>query len=204
MQELLVATRNPGKFREIMEVFCGADGFEGLAFECIFLGDLNMDANDFVEDGKTFAENACKKARYFAEKTGMMALAEDSGLMVEALEGELGVQTRRWGAGEEASDEEWINYFMERMGREGNREARFVCSACLVGDDLEEYFEGETSGVITKKLMAPILTGLPLSSCFLPEGCDKVYAALGTEEKNKISHRGKAIKAVREFLEGTG
>ena len=95
MKKLLVATKNKGKFGEILNIL--KDG----GFELVFLGDLEVDDADFVEDGETFEENACKKAEYFSDKLGMMTLAEDSGLLVDALEGELGVQTRRWGAGEE-------------------------------------------------------------------------------------------------------
>ena len=196
MRELLIATKNPGKYSEIMETL------EGLCFKFVFLGNLDVEDGGFVEDGETFAENALKKARYYGEKTGMLALAEDSGILVDALSGELGVQTRRWGAGEEASDEEWIDYFMKRMEDEEGRGARFVCSACLVDGESEKFFEGETCGIITEALQAPILKGLPLSSCFLAEGCEKVYAALGAEGKNKISHRGKAMRKAREWLEG--
>lgn len=195
MRELLIATKNPGKFNEISEVL------SGLPFELVFLGNLDVDDEDFVEDGETFAENAYKKARYFADKLAMPALAEDSGIMIDALEGELGLKTRRWGAGEHANDEEWIEYFMNRMENEKERGAKFVCSSCYLSGDTELYFEGETSGVITAKLMAPIKEGLPLSSCFLPEGCEKVYAALSEEEKNRVSHRGKAIREVRSFFE---
>ncbi|MFH1533639.1 MAG: non-canonical purine NTP pyrophosphatase [Nitrospirota bacterium] len=195
MQELLIATKNPGKFGEISEVF------RGLPFELLFLGNMDVDDRDFVEDGFTFAENARKKAKYFSDKVGMLVLAEDSGILVDALEGELGVRTRRWGAGETASDEEWIEHFMKRMEGEGNRGARFKCSACLIDGDDEKIFDGETCGLITEKLMAPLIAGLPLSSCFLPEGCEKVYAALSEDEKNLVSHRGKAIRAVRSFFE---
>ena len=199
MQKLLIATQNQGKFREISEVFEGSD------FELVFLGDLNLSAEGLFEDGETFAENAYKKAKFFYDKTGFLILAEDSGIMVDALEGELGIKTRRWGAGEMASDEEWIDYFLKRM--EGvsleKRGAKFVCNACLIDEKggVLEYFEGETRGVISEKLLAPILSGLPLSSCFIPEGMDKAYAAISALEKNKISHRGKAISKAREYLE---
>lgn len=196
MQEILIATGNRGKYKEIMEIL------GEMPFEFLFLGDMGVDAGDFVEDGATFRENAMKKAKYFFDKTGVMALAEDSGLLVDALPGELGVKTRRWGAGEEASDEEWIAHFMERMGGERERGARFVCSACVFGGDIEEYFEGETRGEITAELEAAILPGLPLSSCFRPEGQPQVYAALGASAKNEVSHRGKAMEKVKVFLEG--
>ncbi len=197
MKKLLIATKNPGKFSEISEVLGGGD------FELVFLGDLDVEDSDFAEDGETFAENAEKKARYYADKFGMLALGEDSGLMVDALEGELGVQTRRWGAGEEASDEEWLEYFMRRMEEvpDENRGAKFVCFSCLLEPGKEaRFFDAETPGVITRELMADLLPGLPLSSVFVPEGCDKAYAALEAQEKNKLSHRGKALKKVREYL----
>jgi XTP/dITP diphosphohydrolase len=194
MKELLIATKNPGKYREITEVLAGHN------FKFVFLGDLDVEDGDFEEDGSTFRENAFKKAKYYGDKLGMFSLGEDSGIEVAALKDELGLETRRWGAGHDASDEEWADFFMRRMEKEEDRNARFMCSACLYGDGIEEYFDGETAGVITEKLMAPLLKGLPLSSSFLPNGEDKVYAALGAERKSEISHRGKCIKKVLVFL----
>ena len=175
--------------------------FEGLSLKFLSLKDLGLDGNEVVEDGVTFRENAFKKAEFFFLKTGMPVVAEDSGIIVEALEGELGVKTRRWGAGEQATDEEWLNFFMERMCQvsfEG-RGASFLCESCCIGGDgAVQFFEGVTRGHITAEVLAPILPGLPLSSCFVPEGCEKVYAALTIEEKNLVSHRGKALMGVRE------
>lgn len=191
----MIATKNPGKYIEILE------GLRGLPFEFVFLKDLRLEDSDFCEDGETFEENARKKAKYFFEKTGLLTFAEDSGLLVDALKGELGVRTRRWGAGEKASDREWIDFFMKRMEKEKNRAAKFVCDACLFGEGVDEIFVGETWGVITEEIMCPIKKGIPLSSCFMPEGSDKVYAALSDEGKNKISHRGKALAKVRARLQ---
>ncbi len=194
----MIATRNPGKFREICEVL------DELDWELKFLGDLEVEDGDFVEDGDTFEVNALKKARYYGEKLGMFALGEDSGILIDALEGELGVKTRRWGAGEHASDEEWIEYFMMRMAGEPERGASFVCCACLWdgSDDEARYFKGETRGVITEALEAEIIAGIPISSCFRPEGLEKVYTNLSVEEKNSVSHRGKAMHDLREWLRG--
>jgi non-canonical purine NTP pyrophosphatase (RdgB/HAM1 family) len=194
---LLVATKNPGKYREILEVLGDLD------FDFSFLGDLSVEDGDFIEDGETFEENAFKKAKYYFDKTGTFALGEDSGILVDAFPGELGVKTRRWGAGEHASDEEWIKYFMDRLEGVKERGARFVCCACLYDGKEAKYFKGETRGVITEKMMAEIVPGIPISSCFIPEGMEKVYSNLSVEEKNGISHRGKAMEEMRRLLQAT-
>lgn len=197
MQELLIATSNPGKYREIMEVL------EDLPMKFVFLGDLSVDDSELFEDGETFQENAFKKASYYHSKTGILTLSEDSGILVDALVGELGIKTRRWGAGEKASDEEWIDFFLKRMQNEAVKSAKFVCCGCLFGGDEPLYFNGETCGVLTDSLMAPILPGIPISSCFIPDGRDKVYAQLSVDEKNQISHRGKATAQLKDYLKTT-
>ncbi len=199
MRELLVATKNPGKFKEIGEAL------EGVDFKLVFLGDVLVDDGDFVEDGETFEENAKKKARYYCEKFSgrfEFVLGEDSGIIIDALVGELGVKTRRWGAGEKASDQEWIEYFLKRMEcvPEKERGAEFICCVCLIVGGEERVFRGETDGVITHKLEVPIVAGIPLSSCFRPDGFGVVYAALDVGQKNKISHRGKALAPLKEYL----
>lgn len=200
---LLIATKNIGKFTEINEV----------------LNELRLDLyhlktdeiaqylhNDsFAENGKTFEENAKLKASYYGGLSGLPTVGEDSGIIVDALKGELGVKTRRWGAGENASDEEWIEYFMKTMKDvpQEKRTARFVCVAAFIDPDGETaMFKGQTEGVITASLEAPLKPGIPLSSCFRPVGHNKVYAALSEQEKNKVSHRGKAFHDLKDFLEG--
>lgn len=220
--KILIATKNRGKFNEIAgvlegRVLKGEVLKGGSKFEVYFLGDFKVEDGDFIEDGLTHEENAKKKAKYYYEKVKNgkivggfdFVIGEDSGIYVDVLAGEMGVQTRRWGAGESASDREWLSYFMKKMDvqapLEVDRGAKFVCNACLIGNLNEELvekcFEGETFGKITHEISAEVLQGLPLSSVFLPDGYDKVYAALSREEKNRISHRGQAIGKVREFLE---
>lgn len=201
MRELLIATKNIGKYKEICEALNGLD------LKFVFLRELSLDDSDFVEDGETFRENAYKKARYYFDKLrgdfgeDFLVLGEDSGIMVEALKGELGVKTRRFGLGEEACDEAWLEHFLGRMKDEENRQAEFVCCACVYGEMSRcEFFEGKTMGYITADIRAPLSPGIPLSSCFVPEGANRVYAALSVEEKNRISHRGKAMSGVREWL----
>lgn len=193
--ELLIATKNPGKFAEISEVLCG------LPIVLKSLRDVGLD-DEVEEHGVTHEENALLKARYFFEKTGMPTLGEDSGIHVDAFPGEFGVQTRRWGGLENASDEEWVANFLDKMKNfpPEKRGAKFVCFAALVMPQGIHVFSGETRGQITEKLEAPIKAGIPISSCFRPEGFNKVYAALSTEEKNRVSHRGKAMAKLAEFL----
>jgi XTP/dITP diphosphohydrolase len=212
--KILIATKNKGKFGEIAGFLAGVPGLQ-----VEFLGDYEVEDEDFVEDGDTHAENAAKKALYYHGKLVRDAghefdyvVGEDSGIYVDALADELGIETRRWGAGHDATDEEWLEYFMKEMGVRtlggAGREAKFVCNACVVGghsdsDELfEEYFEGETPGRIAEKAEVDLLPGLPLSSVFLADGSDEVYAALGQEKKNEISHRGQAVAKLRKFLEG--
>ena len=99
MEKLLIATRNPGKFKEL-KVIMG-----DVPYEIVSLEDLGV-LGDVEEDGETYEENAFKKARFFSEgASGILTLSDDSGLEVDALKGELGLKTRRWGKGESASDE---------------------------------------------------------------------------------------------------
>lgn len=195
-QKLLIATGNPGKFKEIKTIL------EDLPFKFVSLQDLGLNF-EFKETGGTHQENALLKARFFAEKTNLPTLADDSGLVVPVLKGELGLFTRRFGKGEQASDREWVKYFLEKMKsfKGEKRRAKFFCSAALVWPGKGEWaFEGEALGIITETLEAPVIPGLPLSSCFKPDGFFEVYAVLSRKEKGKISHRGVAINKVRDFL----
>lgn len=197
--KLLIATKNKGKFMEISEVLAG------LPVELISLKNLGLE-DEVEEHGSTHEANAILKAQYFFKKTGLPTVGEDSGIHVDMFPGELGVFTRRWGGLGNATDEEWIKYFLKKTkGAPAEKKgAKFVCVAALIlnAEDLGKpmIFSGETRGVITEKLEVPLIKGIPISSCFRPDGCDKVYAALGAEEKNKISHRGKAIHKLREHL----
>lgn len=197
-QELLIATSNPGKFKEISNLL------DNVSYDLLSLRDIGLDKLDVEETGKTFAENAKIKAAFFAEKSGLPTMSEDSGIFVDALADELGLKTRRWGAGEKASDLEWLEFFLKRMESVpmNQRGAKFVSNVSFIdlGRDLEALFEAETKGHITEEALAPILPGLPLSSCFVPVGMDKVYSALSTEEKNAVSHRGGSVRKLGQFL----
>ncbi len=193
--QLLLGTNNQGKIVEMTEVL------SALPIELLTPKHLNVHG-DVEESGKTFRENAILKARHFFRASKLPTLADDSGIIVDALSGELGVETRRWGAGSLASDEEWISFFLKRMAREKNKKARFVCNLCFIDEDgLEHLFEGSCDGNITEKLEADYLPGLPISACFQPDGFECVYSAMSIEQKNSTSHRGKAMESVKKFLE---
>lgn len=194
MQKILIATHNFGKYKELMEVL------EDLPFKFVSLNDEKIE-EDVEEHGDSFEANAILKAEFFSRLTGLPTISDDSGIHMDALEGELGVKTRRWGAGAEATDEEWLAHFLDRMAKEKNRRAEFVaCIAFALPHAETVTFRGECVGQILDKPQTKIEHGIPLSSVFLPNGKDKVYSAMSKAEKNEISHRGLAIKKCHRYL----
>ncbi len=154
------------------------------------------------ESFPTLEQNARSKARFYFERGGSIpTIAEDTGLFVEALRDELGVKTRRWGAGPSASDDEWLVYFLKRLEPEKNRNAKFIAVLAYIDEKgVEHVFESEALGTIVREPQAEYLPGLPVSCVFLPEGYDRVFSALTHEEKAVVSHRGKAIAQFIEFV----
>ena len=195
--QLLIATTNPGKVTEIREVI------GHLEIQILGLHDLGI-TTDVEETGQTYFDNAKIKAEFFFKEavSNIPTIAEDSGIVVDALKDQLGVQTRRWGAGAKASDQEWIDYFLQVMANHPEqRQARFISHLYFTDGTQSHDFCGETEGVITETLEADIQPGIPISACFKPLGSNKVYSAMTKTEKNQISHRGKATHAFKDFLE---
>ncbi len=200
--QLLIATNNPSKVREIAETL------KDLDLEVISLLDfkkchpeLVSESEEPPEDGETFEENARIKADFWCKQTDLPTLADDSGIFVEALPGELGVRTVRFGKGPEASDEEWLDYFLERMEGAENRKAKFVCVLAFAQPNEEiHFFHGEVNGVITEKPEAPLLPRIPLSSVFRANGASKVFATMSEAEKAQWSHRGRALLEAKQNL----
>lgn len=194
MNKILIATHNKGKLEETM------NGLKDLNLEIISLNDLNI-SEDVEETGETYEENAILKAEFFGKLTGLPTIADDSGIIVEALEGELGVKTRRWGAGEKANDQEWLDYFLERMSKEENKNTEFISVIAFYRPGKEtKTFRGECKGVILSKAPCKLEDGVPLSSIFLPDSKTKVFSMMSKDEKYIISHRGMAIKKFKEHL----
>jgi XTP/dITP diphosphohydrolase len=192
--KLLIGTGNKGKIQEITEAL--AD----LKIDIVTPMQIGITEKP-EEHGATYEENATQKAEFYYARSQLPTLADDSGIVVDALKDELGIHTRRWGKGPDATDYEWIEFFLERMRDEKNRKARFLCSLAYIDENgLQQMFEGTCDGSITYELEADYLPGLPISACFKPDGYDNVFSALSVEEKNQISHRGKALSSFRKFL----
>lgn len=196
---LLVATRNAGKLRELRGLL-GPEGIEvrGLAEV--------PGARSVVEDGATFRENARKKARALAEVTGLPALADDSGLSVEALGGRPGVRSARY-AGPGATDAENNRRLLEELrgvAPEG-RQAAFVCAMVLVAPGQEDVeAEGRLEGRILEEPRGQ--GGFGYDPLFLAEGQGLTLAEMALEAKNRLSHRSRALEALlprlRELARG--
>jgi XTP/dITP diphosphohydrolase len=145
------------------------------------------------ETGTTFEENARLKAEAVLKATGCAAVADDSGLMVDALNGEPGVYSARYTGTHDATDEERYSFLLKKLGDNKNRSAKFVCCiCCMLPDGRVIETRGECPGII---LYAPRgKGGFGYDPVFMPEGFDCSMAELGTEVKNKISHRARALE----------
>lgn len=194
MTDILIATSNQGKYTEMMEVL------HDLPYQFLSLKDLGL-KNDVEETEETFQGNALLKAQYFFEKTGMPTLGEDSGIEVSALSGELGIKTRRWGAGEDASDQEWLEFFLNQMKKEDDRKAAFSCCIAFLQErNTPHFFSGKSEGSLLQEMPKKIPQGIPLSAIFVPTGHAEVFSEMSRETKNTISHRGWATHALKDFL----
>ncbi len=152
------------------------------------------------EDGRTFEDNARKKARAAAALGSDWTLAEDAGLEIDALNGEPGVMSARY-AGEQATDTERVRKVLDRMIAvpDERRTARFRCVMCLVGPDKEEtLFTGMCSGRISHTPRGT--AGFGYDPIFIPDGYGLTFAELGLDVKHRISHRARALRKVIEYL----
>jgi len=194
MTTLLIATTNNGKVAEIASLL------EGLDCRVIGLADLPQIPPAVEETGTTFVANALIKAEYYHALTGLVTLADDSGLEVDALDGRPGVYSARYG-GEGLSSAGQIALLLEEMKDvpEEKRTARFVCSIALVGPQLQQTFEGRCEGRIARVPRGE--GGFGYDPIFIDAESGCTFAELSREEKAARSHRGKALRAAREFLE---
>jgi XTP/dITP diphosphohydrolase len=191
IKEILFASHNAGKIKEIREMI------EPLGIELKTYKEI--DIPDVEETGTTFAENSLLKSSKIAEITGIACIADDSGLCVDALNGAPGVYSARY-----APDRDF-DKGMEKLlaeiakSRNPDRSAHFSCVISLAYPDGKyELFEGRINGKIAEKKQGD--GGFGYDPIFIPEGYDKSFAELGNEIKNKISHRGRAMQKLSQYL----
>jgi len=190
----VLATGNAGKIREIAGIFSSID------VEFIAQSDLGIESPD--ETGETFVENALLKARFAADRTGIPAMADDSGIAVDALGGRPGVRSARY-AGADATDDENLDLLLEELTSvdDENRGAGFHCAAVLAwpgGRHDPVIVEEVWRGVILRQRRGT--GGFGYDPVFFDPTRNKTGAEMSREEKNAISHRGKAFRKLRDQL----
>lgn len=189
---LLLATRNTGKIEEFRRIL---DAIAPGEIDLLGL-DSFPDLHDVVEDGKTFEENALKKAREMSQATGLPAIADDSGLCIDALGGDPGIFSARW-AGNHGDDLANTQKVLQQMQSvpDHQRSAHFTCVAALYLPDGRSHCEyAEFHGWI---LHAPIGEhGFGYDPIFRPEGFEISSAQMSADQKDAISHRGKSLRAI--------
>jgi XTP/dITP diphosphohydrolase len=190
--KLLLATRNQGKIVEFRRIL---DAVAPGAIELVGL-DQFPDLHDVDETGKTFEENALLKAREMSEATGLPAIADDSGLCVDSLNGDPGIFSARW-AGSHGNDQANLEKVLEQLKDvpDSERGAYFICVAALYLPDGRTFCEeGRFHGTI---LHAPVgENGFGYDPIFQPKGLEISSAQMSSEEKDAVSHRGKALRAI--------
>ncbi len=191
--EVVIATRNSGKLREIRQILAP------LGLKVLSLEDF-PEIPDILEDGRTFGENAVKKAAAVARGTGRTSIADDSGLAVDSLGGSPGVFSSRY-AGEGATDADRYNKLLREMAGvpAGRRGAAFVCALAVVSPEgRAEVVEGECRGEIAFSPRGP--HGFGYDPVFLIPALAKTMAELEPEAKNRISHRARALEKLKQVL----
>ena len=192
MKKLLVATSNSGKIAELRDLLAG------LPLDLIGLGELN--ASEVPETGATFIDNARLKATGYARQTGMLAIADDSGLEVDALNGRPGVLSARYG-GDVGFDKK-MQMLLAEMDDSLNhsRAARFVCAIAIAGADGNILYttEGICPGSLAMESRGN--GGFGYDPLFIPDGFEETFGELSAALKQKISHRARAFEQIMPFL----
>ena len=189
MINLIFATNNPHKLDEVKQKLNGA-------FLIQTLQDIGC-VDDLPETSDTLEGNALQKARYLHEKYGCNCFADDTGLEVEALNNAPGVYSARY-AGEAKNSEANMDKLLRELSGQSNRKARFRTVIALILDDKEYLFEGVATGTILEERQGD--KGFGYDPLFLPDGYAKSFAQLSMDEKNAISHRGRATEKLLTFL----
>ena len=191
--KIVFATNNAHKLDEVRQVV-------GEKFEIVSLRECGI-VEDIPENEPTLEGNALAKARFIYERTGFNCFADDTGLEVDALGGEPGVRSARY-ATDGHDDEANKRLLLERLQGEENRAAQFRTAVALILGGKEYLFEGIVRGEIALEQHGE--GGFGYDPLFFPEGGDLTFAQMSSAEKNAISHRGRAVRKLAEFLQQMG
>jgi len=187
--KLCFATHNENKLREVRQIL-------GSQFEIVGLNDIGC-REEIPENGFTLDENSKIKADFVYENYGIDCFADDTGLEVKALDGAPGVYSARY-AGSQRSNDDNIKLLLANMEGESDRSAKFRTVITLIIDGVTRQIEGVVNGQITDKLSGH--KGFGYDPVFIPENHDCTFAEMSSEEKNAISHRGRAIALLLDLL----
>lgn len=187
--KLIFATHNKNKLKEVKSLVPSS-------IELLSLDEINFH-DEIEETADTIEGNALLKAKTIFEKTGINCFADDSGLLVDALNGAPGVYSARY-AGEQKNDQDNMQKLLHELNDKSNRNAHFKTAMALIIDGKDYLFEGKIEGkIITEKLGA---NGFGYDPIFVPDGYNETFAQLDSETKNKISHRAKALAKLLAFI----
>lgn len=190
MKKLVFATNNAHKLEEIRAIL-------GDKVEILSLNDIDCHA-DIPETADTLQGNAALKAQYIYENYGLDCFADDTGLEVEALNGAPGIYSARYAGGEGHDSEANMKKLLSEMQDKDNRRARFRTVICLIEGGKEHFFEGIVNGSIIRERKGG--AGFGYDPVFMPDGYSETFAEMGNDEKNKISHRARAVQKLCEYL----
>lgn len=188
--KIVFATNNKHKLEEIKDIL-------GKDFEIVSLDEIGCH-EDIPETGLTLEENARQKSTYIVEHYSHDCFADDTGLEVDALNGEPGVHSARYAEGTDHDSEANMRKLLSKMANVKERTARFRTVISLIINGVEHQFEGRVEGRIATEKHGT--EGFGYDPIFIPEGYDKSFAELGEEVKNQISHRARAVKKLAEYL----
>lgn len=188
--KIVFATNNKHKLEEIKDIL-------GKDFEIVSLVEIGCH-EDIPETGLTLEENARQKSTYIVEHYNHDCFADDTGLEVDALNGEPGVHSARYAEGTDHDSEANMRKLLSKMSNVKDRTARFRTVISLIINGVEHQFEGRVEGSIATEKHGK--EGFGYDPIFIPEGYDKSFAELGEEVKNQISHRARAVKKLAEYL----
>ncbi|WP_077327278.1 XTP/dITP diphosphatase [Virgibacillus siamensis] len=192
MKDIIIATKNAGKAKEFKTFFAKYD------VKAVSLLDLTESMEDVEETGSTFEENAALKAETISNRMNTPVLADDSGLMIDALDGHPGIYSARY-AGEPKNDQANLEKVLDELDGVEDRTARFVCVLAVKIPGQDTFFKrGECEGNLTTEPKGE--NGFGYDPIFVPEGYTKTMAQLSAEEKNQISHRKHAIDKLEDWI----